>query len=214
MAILYTLRVFARNLLRGNRRKNTFRISFWCLAWGSNPGFSSNKPTHYLLDHGEYNSYDLQTLNIWFKNFNTQNCYKLAYWIIFNKGFAWQYYWQNALKMKHVRSVTMTSCFKWANRTISFTILKKIGQRSEIWRNIKQKNISCIAKKKSEVEGINIPCYSLILKWCNSPWWTRTRFIRLGPNIFNTKIFLKSLLFFNSQNWNYWNLDKYSLRIL
>ena len=28
MAILFTLRVFARNLLRGNRRRNTFRISF------------------------------------------------------------------------------------------------------------------------------------------------------------------------------------------
>ena len=53
MAILFTLRVFARNLLRGNRRKNTFRISFWCLAWDSNFGFSSNKPTHYLLDHGD-----------------------------------------------------------------------------------------------------------------------------------------------------------------
>ena len=54
MAILFTLRVFARNLLRGNRRRNTFLISFWCLAWGSNPGFSSNKPTHYLLDHGDF----------------------------------------------------------------------------------------------------------------------------------------------------------------
>ena len=41
----------ARNLLRGNRRRNTFRISFWCLAWGSNPDFSFNKPTHLLLDH-------------------------------------------------------------------------------------------------------------------------------------------------------------------
>ena len=54
MAILFTLRVFARNLLSGNRRRNTFRISFWCLAWDSNPGFSSNKPTHYLLDHGDF----------------------------------------------------------------------------------------------------------------------------------------------------------------
>ena len=53
MAILFTLRVFARNLLRGNRRRNTFRISFWCLAWDSNRGFSSNKPTHYLLGHGD-----------------------------------------------------------------------------------------------------------------------------------------------------------------
>ena len=40
------LRVFARNVLRGNRWRNTFRISFWCLTWDSNPGFSSNKPTH------------------------------------------------------------------------------------------------------------------------------------------------------------------------
>ena len=50
-AILFTLRVFATNLLGGNRRRNAFRISFWCLAWDSNPCFSSNKPTHYLLDH-------------------------------------------------------------------------------------------------------------------------------------------------------------------
>ena len=34
---------FARNLLRGNSRRNSFRILFWSLAWDSNPGFSSNK---------------------------------------------------------------------------------------------------------------------------------------------------------------------------
>ena len=45
-----------RFLLSGNRRRNTFRISFWCLTWDSNPGFSSNKPTHYLLDHGDFRS--------------------------------------------------------------------------------------------------------------------------------------------------------------
>ena len=55
MAILFTLRVFAKNLLRGNRRRNTFRILFWCLAWASNPGFSSNMPTHYFLDYGDNN---------------------------------------------------------------------------------------------------------------------------------------------------------------
>ena len=53
-AILFTLRIFARNLMIGNRRRNTFRISFWCMAWKSNLGFSSNKPTHYLLDHGDF----------------------------------------------------------------------------------------------------------------------------------------------------------------
>ena len=52
---LFTLRVFARNLLRGNRRRNTFYILFWCLALGSNHGFTSNKPTLFLLDYGEFN---------------------------------------------------------------------------------------------------------------------------------------------------------------
>ena len=54
MAILFTLRVFVRNLLRGNHRKNAFCILFWCLACGWNTGFTSNKPTHYLLDHGAF----------------------------------------------------------------------------------------------------------------------------------------------------------------
>ena len=52
--ISFAFSVFARNLLRGNRRRNNFCISFWCLAWGSNPGFTSNKPTHYLLDCGDF----------------------------------------------------------------------------------------------------------------------------------------------------------------
>ena len=59
MAVLITLRVSARNLLKGNRRINTFCISFWCLAWASNSGFTSNKATHYLLDHGDFNTLTL-----------------------------------------------------------------------------------------------------------------------------------------------------------
>ena len=47
---LFTLRVLARNLLRGNRWRNAF---FWCLAWDTNPNFTSSKPTHYLLDYGD-----------------------------------------------------------------------------------------------------------------------------------------------------------------
>ena len=72
MAILFTLRVLARNLLKGNRRKNTFRISFWCLAWDSNPGFSSNKPTHYLLDHGDFKNSKYLWKLIW-KKIYTKN---------------------------------------------------------------------------------------------------------------------------------------------
>ena len=51
------LRVFARYLLRGNRRRNTFCIWFWCLAWGTNPGFTYTKPTLHLLDHGAFSKY-------------------------------------------------------------------------------------------------------------------------------------------------------------
>ena len=43
--ILVNVRVFARNLLKGNRRRrNTFCIWFCCLAWGLNSAFTSNKP--------------------------------------------------------------------------------------------------------------------------------------------------------------------------
>ena len=45
-----TLRVFARNMLRGNSRRNifSFHISFCCLTWDK-----SNKPTYYLLDYSK-----------------------------------------------------------------------------------------------------------------------------------------------------------------
>ena len=74
MAILFTLTFFARNLLRGNRRRNTFRISFWCQAWDWNPGFSSNKPTHYLLDHGDFNEHLTVTTNKICLRWITHNC--------------------------------------------------------------------------------------------------------------------------------------------
>ena len=47
--------VFARKLLRGNRWRNIFvHISFWCLSWDGKPGFTSNKPTHYVLEYGDF----------------------------------------------------------------------------------------------------------------------------------------------------------------
>ena len=55
MAILFTLIVFARNLQRGIPGRNTFCILFWCLAWNTNPGFTSNKPPHCLLDYDDLN---------------------------------------------------------------------------------------------------------------------------------------------------------------
>ena len=41
MADLFTFRVFARNLLRGNRRK---KYSFSYFIWDTNPDYTSNKP--------------------------------------------------------------------------------------------------------------------------------------------------------------------------
>ena len=55
MAILFTFPEFLPEICwKEIAEKNTFRISFWCLAWSSNPVFLSNKPTHYLLDHGDF----------------------------------------------------------------------------------------------------------------------------------------------------------------
>ena len=47
MANLFTLRVFARNLLRGSCWK--------CLTGDLNRGLMSNKPTPYLLGSGHFN---------------------------------------------------------------------------------------------------------------------------------------------------------------
>ena len=45
------------------RRRNTFCILLWCLTWVSNPEFTSNKPTHYLLDYGDF--IHLQGSHMW-----------------------------------------------------------------------------------------------------------------------------------------------------
>ena len=42
---------------RKSPKKYFFHISIWCLAWGSSPGFSSNKPTYYLLDYGDFTAF-------------------------------------------------------------------------------------------------------------------------------------------------------------
>ena len=43
------------HLLKGNRRRNIFfYISFWYMTLDMNSVFTSNKPTHYLLDYGDF----------------------------------------------------------------------------------------------------------------------------------------------------------------
>ena len=44
ISIFFTLKVFARNLLRGSRLRNIFIFPFWYLMWGINPRFTSNSP--------------------------------------------------------------------------------------------------------------------------------------------------------------------------
>ena len=56
MAALITLRVVARNPLRKYCRRNTFCIWIRCLIRNWNFGFTFNKPTHYLLDYGDFDT--------------------------------------------------------------------------------------------------------------------------------------------------------------
>ena len=51
MAILFSFRVFTRNLLSGCHQEI---FLFWYLTWSLNRGFKSNKPTHYLIDYGDF----------------------------------------------------------------------------------------------------------------------------------------------------------------
>ena len=45
---------FSQKSAERNSQKKYLLYLFWYLAWGSNPGFTSNKPTHYLLDCGDF----------------------------------------------------------------------------------------------------------------------------------------------------------------
>ena len=62
------LRVFARNLLRGNRRRNNFFVFCFDVWPGVRvPAFTSNKSTHYLLDYGGFNMFLKSLSNTAFK---------------------------------------------------------------------------------------------------------------------------------------------------
>ena len=56
MAILFTHRVFARKLLKSPKKYFFIHISFCskCMILCLNYSFMSNRPTHYLLDFGNY----------------------------------------------------------------------------------------------------------------------------------------------------------------
>ena len=54
MAIFIDSQSFCQKSAERKSPKKYFSYLIWCLAWESNPGFSSNKSTHYLLDHGDF----------------------------------------------------------------------------------------------------------------------------------------------------------------
>ena len=69
MAIFINCQRFCqKSAERGNRQRNTFCILFWCLTWGSNLGFTSKKPTHYLLDYGDFTESILRCDCIFWQN--------------------------------------------------------------------------------------------------------------------------------------------------
>ena len=92
----FTLRVFAKSLLRGNRWRNTFRILFWCLACGSN-----------LLEHTTYllPQY-LYTFLEW--KFNVFTTFNSDPWICGNyKGWGSS----SSLRQTTILEKTLVSCF-------------------------------------------------------------------------------------------------------
>ena len=48
---------------RKSPKKYLFIFSFWCLPWDINLGLTSNKPTHYLLDYGNFALFSIGCLN-------------------------------------------------------------------------------------------------------------------------------------------------------
>ena len=57
----YSQRFCQKSAERKSLKKYFFRISFWCLTGDTNPGFTANKSTHYLLDHGDFSSVTSET---------------------------------------------------------------------------------------------------------------------------------------------------------
>ena len=62
--------------------KKYFRFSFWYLACNSNPGFSSNKPTHCLLDHDDFLRFITLSFRFITLEKTTYNTYKWFEWLV------------------------------------------------------------------------------------------------------------------------------------
>ena len=75
---IYSQSFFQKSAERKSPKKYFLYFLFWCLAWGSNPGFTSNKPTHYLLDHCDFCLYVMSsTYGDFFSAKKMSPCYKV-----------------------------------------------------------------------------------------------------------------------------------------
>ena len=76
MAGLFTLRVLARNLLRGNRRRNIFHISFLTTDLGYEPRLLRLISRHIdILDHGDFHIHFPNSLLIFSNNTDANWCF-------------------------------------------------------------------------------------------------------------------------------------------
>ena len=75
---IYSQSFCQKSAERKSPKKYFFRISFWCLVWDLNPGFSSNKPTHYILDHGDFDT-SLKIKKQQISHFTKNLLHKLSY---------------------------------------------------------------------------------------------------------------------------------------
>ena len=70
-----------KSTMRKSRKKNVFIYSFWCLTWILNRGLTSNKPTYYLPDYGDFKCWNVVTRS--FKFLLRVSVYSLVYFVYF-----------------------------------------------------------------------------------------------------------------------------------
>ena len=67
---LFTLRIYSEEIF--------FVFSYWCLTWSLNLGLTSNKPTHYLQDWGDFiilhTIYLIKATSMWGLGITTPTC--------------------------------------------------------------------------------------------------------------------------------------------
>ena len=146
MAILFALRVFGRNHMIGNHWRNTFCILFWCLSWGSKPGFMSNKPRHYLRDRGVFDGQTLISIaSIAHKTLLTSWRNVQNYYIIY----------RDCTNVDSNKSLSVEDIFTMENYEIKFHIT--IGE------------ISCISVHKTLLTSwTNMHNYCIIYRDCTN----------------------------------------------